>query len=649
MPQARYCPICEQVTEAEVCPTDGVPTVLQEVVDAAPEADPLVGQVFAKRFRIDKVLGQGGFGTVYAATQLSMNRKAAVKTLRAELGSDKAQLKRFYHEARAASALTSPHVVRIYDFGIDDELKTPYIAMEHLHGRDLSDAIQQEAPMPPERATRILSQVAEALIESAEQGIVHRDLKPDNIFLMQRAGRDEFVKVMDFGIAKVIRADSSMQESLTGTGMTIGTPKYMSPEQALSEPLDTRSDLYSLGCILYEMLTGKLLFDAPDTLGALMMRVTDQPPDLPDPLPSGAPLQPELALLHQRLVARQRGDRPSGPQPVAVVLEAISRGEEVDAANLLSPIFGTGAAADSKTAPAFAAVPISSPKASKDPTPAFGADTEGLEALQPAFEPTLTQTPSASIPAAGTEEPAAPVAPAAPQATSETDLSAIPSPSAGPSSRLYAIAAVALFLLGGAVAAFFLFGSDEDSSDASLATASEPAAAAPAPARPEPAAPPPAAPAPAPEPEAKPEPEPAETPPETAQPVRKRPCRFVLGSAPPGAEVYRGDEYLCETPCNVEVTHSEEPVDIRVLKAGYLPKVVPILLESGRRVERAVTLEADPAAKKKAVTKARARRRARAKPRGNEKKKASPAVPSLRLKGEPEKEEKKKAVPELRL
>ena len=422
MAEARYCPICEGATDAEVCPKDGVPTILREVVEQGEAVDPLVGEVFAKRFRIDAVLGQGGFGTVYSSTQLSMSRKAAVKTLRAELGKDKAQLKRFYHEARAASALTSPHVVRIYDFGIDDERKTPFIAMEHLQGRDLSAAISSEAPMPPRRAAGILSQVAEALIEAAEMGIVHRDLKPDNIFLMERAGRGEFVKVMDFGIAKVIRTDSSLQESLTGTGMTIGTPKYMSPEQAMSEPLDPRSDLYSLGCILYEMLTGRLLFEAPDTLGALMMRVTDEPPGLPDPLPDGTPLPRALAVLHSRLVARQRGDRPSGPSPVAQVLEAISLGEEIDADNLLNPIYGTPAAASSKTAPA---IPSARPPT---PTPVFMASAPRSDS---AFNETMAQTPSASLHAAQPPAPAGQAAVAVGDPSGETDISEIQSLSVG--------------------------------------------------------------------------------------------------------------------------------------------------------------------------------------------------------------------------
>ena len=474
MPEARYCPICEEATEAEICPTDGVPTVLREVVERGEEVDPLVGQVFAKRFRIDAVLGQGGFGTVYSATQLSMSRKAAVKTLRSELGSDKAQLKRFYHEARAASALTSPHVVRIYDFGIDDERRAPFIAMEHLSGQDLSAAIRAEAPMPPRRAAGILCQVAEALIEAAEQGIVHRDLKPDNIFLMERAGRGDFVKVMDFGIAKVVRPDSSLQESLTGTGMTIGTPKYMSPEQALSEPLDPRSDLYALGCILYEMLTGKEMFSAPDTLGALMMRVTDEPPDLPDPLPNGSPLPAALALLHSRLVARHREDRPSGPQPVALVLEALARGEEIDAHNLLNPIYGTAAAASSKTAPV---IRVSRPPA---PTPSFPSPS--LVHAEPAFSETLASTPSASLHAAepaGSEAPPAP-APAASAAdpTGETDLSEVAGLSSSSPWRKLALAAavILLFAGAGAGAAFLLSGSDAETSDASPSAGGEPAA-----------------------------------------------------------------------------------------------------------------------------------------------------------------------------
>ena len=187
--------------EAPVCPKDSVATVPHDLVKRAAGED-AVGKVFSSRYRIERLLGQGGFGRVYVATQLSMGRTVALKTLHPELVSDENHLQRFFLEARAASHLKSPHVVRIYDFGVDDETRTPFIAMEELEGRTLTEEIRLRGVMRPAHAARVIGQVGQALVEAGEQGIVHRDLKPDNIILLSTAERSDFAKVMDFGIAK---------------------------------------------------------------------------------------------------------------------------------------------------------------------------------------------------------------------------------------------------------------------------------------------------------------------------------------------------------------------------------------------------------------------------------------------------------------
>jgi eukaryotic-like serine/threonine-protein kinase len=216
--------------EEPVCPEDSVATVPRDLVrqEASEEA---IGKVFAGRYRIERLLGQGGFGRVFVATQLSMGRTVALKTLHPDLVTNEQHLQRFYLEARAASQLKSPHVVRIFDFGVDDESRTPFIAMEELEGRTLEAEIRDRGWLRPLHAARVLEHVARALVEAGQRGIVHRDLKPENIFLITTADRDVFAKVMDFGIAKMVGPGRTQEQSLTGTGVTVGTPRYMAPEQ----------------------------------------------------------------------------------------------------------------------------------------------------------------------------------------------------------------------------------------------------------------------------------------------------------------------------------------------------------------------------------------------------------------------------------
>ncbi len=316
-----------------VCPTDGVPTVRNDVFTRTDE-DALVGTLFGGRFRVDSVLGVGGMGKVYRAVQLSMNRPVALKTLLPRLLSEKKHVSRFYREARAASALESPHVVKIYDFGIDDDTGTPFIAMELLRGRSLADAINLEPMMRPKRVARLLAQVCKALREAECVGIVHRDLKPENIYLSSPVGDEEFVKVMDFGIAKVLN-DTDSQINLTSTGTTVGTPMYMAPEQSMARVVDNRADLYSVGCMLHELLMGEAPFVADEALEVMMRHVSVPVPPLPELLPSMEQLPPALGVLHQALLQKSPPDRPGDAEVVFRILQAVQRGDEIDAATLV--------------------------------------------------------------------------------------------------------------------------------------------------------------------------------------------------------------------------------------------------------------------------------------------------------------------------
>jgi serine/threonine-protein kinase len=226
--------------------------------------DPLIGQLIGGRYRVVGVLGEGGMGKVYVGEQQmgSTVRKVAIKTLHTHLSKDPSVLQRFHRECGTVAQLEHPNTIKFFDFGSTQD-GTLYIAMEFVAGKPLSDVIAQQGPLAPERVVKIMRQVCGALDEAHLQGIVHRDLKPDNIILADRAGETDFVKVLDFGIAaRRESADAQKEQKLTQQGMVLGTPPYMSPEQFTGKALDARSDIYSLGVMTYEMLVGKLPFDA---------------------------------------------------------------------------------------------------------------------------------------------------------------------------------------------------------------------------------------------------------------------------------------------------------------------------------------------------------------------------------------------------
>ena len=267
----KTCPVCgkEYPDTVKFCPVDG-----STLRAKSPTAD-LVGQVVADRYAIIKKLGEGGMGAVYLGEHVKMGRKSAIKVMNPSMAADPDAISRFNREASNASRISHPNVCQIYDFG-----ETPdgviYLAMEFIEGAALTDIIEREGALPPVRATKILRQAADALGAAHDLGIVHRDLKPDNIMIVQGRDGSDIVKVVDFGIAKAVAGDEAGQK-VTKTGLVVGTPEYMSPEQLSGDKLDGRSDIYSLALVFYRMLTGVLPFQADSAQETMIKRLTDDP------------------------------------------------------------------------------------------------------------------------------------------------------------------------------------------------------------------------------------------------------------------------------------------------------------------------------------------------------------------------------------
>lgn len=235
------------------CPHDN--TMLVPVAQ-----DPLIGTRLAGKYEIISVLGTGGMGVVYKGRQDIMDRIVAIKMLQSHHLNDSMSVKRFQQEGKATCKLNHPHIITVYDFGIAQQTGQPYIVMDYLQGIALSDVIKQEGQIGVDRAVKIFQQAAEALGHAHKQGVVHRDLKPSNIVLINYDGDKDFVKVVDFGVAQLMedQTGDGGQQRLTQMGEVCGSPVYMSPEQAQGHKLDNRSDIYSMGVVMYETLTNRL-------------------------------------------------------------------------------------------------------------------------------------------------------------------------------------------------------------------------------------------------------------------------------------------------------------------------------------------------------------------------------------------------------
>ncbi|MGH7298023.1 MAG: protein kinase domain-containing protein, partial [Polyangiaceae bacterium] len=270
------CPTCQApVAEGErFCSACGA--VVQASDTQA--GDPMVGQTLGGKYKVVRLLGEGGMGAVYEGEQKlgTTNRKVAVKTLHPHLSRDAKIKARFEREVGTIAELEHPNTIQVFDFGTTED-GILYIVMEFLQGKSLAEYLEKDGAMMPDRVAYIMSQVCGSLEEAHARNIVHRDLKPDNVVLVERAGKKDFVKVLDFGIAKRSKEEDKNEQKLTQQGMVLGTPPYMSPEQFTGRPIDLRSDIYSLGVMGYEMLTAKLPFTAETAWEWATKHMTEQP------------------------------------------------------------------------------------------------------------------------------------------------------------------------------------------------------------------------------------------------------------------------------------------------------------------------------------------------------------------------------------
>jgi len=299
-------------------------------------SDPYLGIEVAGQFRIVEKIGKGGMGAVYRAEQPDMNRYVAIKILHSRYLTRSDLVSRFRREARAMSQLSHPNTARVFLYGqLDDG--ACYFVMEHLVGQNLAQIVRSEGAMKPERAMRIMSQVCGALEEAHQAGIVHRDLKPENVFVTSQGGIRDFPKVLDFGLAKVterqMRPGSMV---LTQQGMVFGTPEFMSPEQAHGKTLDARSDIYSLGIILYELLTGKLPFDAKQPIEYIQLHVNATPIPLSERLPD-ATFPPGLEEVVMAALAKKPEDRYASAAEFAAALESVLQVEAGERGSITLP------------------------------------------------------------------------------------------------------------------------------------------------------------------------------------------------------------------------------------------------------------------------------------------------------------------------
>lgn len=312
------CSLCGKVlpTGTEWCPSDRAWCFSAKDSDLA-----LVGVIIEERFQIESLLGVGSTGAVYRARQLSVSREVAIKVLRAEYCNDERAIRRFLQEARVISLLANPHVVAMHDFGRTERGRL-WIAMERLRGRPLNYLLGERWVPNPTRATRIATQVLDALIEAHGMGILHRDIKPENIFLLDVGGAQDFVKVLDFGLAKFQGAEPD----ITGKNMICGTLEYMSPEQCRGEEIDGRSDIYAVGTVLFEMLAGRLPFEGATPVDIARRKLSQKPPRI-SAVNSNALVTRALESVVLAMIAPRPKDRPSTAGEAKQLLEmALSEG-----------------------------------------------------------------------------------------------------------------------------------------------------------------------------------------------------------------------------------------------------------------------------------------------------------------------------------
>ncbi|HZU82131.1 MAG TPA: serine/threonine-protein kinase [Polyangiaceae bacterium] len=382
----RYCPSCGTALAPPATGAAGSHGAAQAAQAEGPSL--AIGQLLGGKYRVVRLLGEGGMGAVYEGEQQlgTTKRKIAIKTLHPSLSRDAKIKARFEREVGTVAELEHPNTIQVFDFGSTED-GILYIVMEFLHGKSLAVLLERDGAMPPDRVDRIIQQVCGSLEEAHARGIVHRDLKPDNVVLVDRAGKKDFVKVLDFGIAKRAHEEDRNEQKLTQQGMVLGTPPYMSPEQFTGRPIDARSDIYSLGVMAYEMLTGRLPFQANTAWEWATQHMTQAP--IPIESLAGGTRAPEaMRATIRRSLAKSPDERfqtvqefaaafsgaaaPATASPSASATQAAAARQKTEVGAPLDVAAAFGAAPAPAPAPAPAATPGYTPMGGNVafPTPA---------------------------------------------------------------------------------------------------------------------------------------------------------------------------------------------------------------------------------------------------------------------------------------
>ncbi len=426
----KRCVICgkEFHDQMRFCPFDG--GALETI-----EQDAFIGQTLDGKYCIEAKIGEGGMGAVYRARHLLMDTQLAIKVLHPSLVSDATSVARFQREAQAMARIRHSNAIAVTDFGVTED-QINYIVMELFEGESLRKVLERDKKLPYATAIIIARQVCGALEAAHRSGVIHRDIKPENIFLSPQPDGSYFVKVIDFGIAKIVTDTSQGGPPLTRQGMIIGSPHYLSPEQCTGQELDARSDIYSLGIVLFEMLTGQVPFTAVTPVAVALLHANEPPPSL-------RKLNPEIPKALDDLVmsalAKSKTDRPASAREFAEELARVAR--------LVSPSFDPVSPLVEKILDASLTPSNGAPPLADSPAPpAATVKQRPVERRPPSTAPTPAPTSPPSPPLAP-PLPAAPP-PAAGAAWSGSSLATYGQSSADSQLWLrWVVAAVVVFLV----------------------------------------------------------------------------------------------------------------------------------------------------------------------------------------------------------